>query len=276
MKQDTGHAVHAWFFQDMLLEHYRYAPGPAGSDTPHAHDAYQLCLSVNHPGLYTYRGASHAVPAASLSIIHPGEMHASRDHDVRETTTVFRLMYVPLESLHRIASTIAGHVVSQPFFSSPIVLHRQLVRQFLDAHRSCEIGMSRLEQDSKLVSLFTSLVVRHAQERPAIRVIPAARPELARVRDYLHTHYAAPVSLQTLAEVAGFSSYHLCRLFSQEFGVPPHVYQNQVRIDHAKRLLAQGQSSVIVANATGFYDQSHFGRYFKRFIGISPRQYAAR
>lgn len=275
MNSGTYHSVRAWTIQGLLLEHHQYAPGPPEADTPHAHEAYQLCLSVNFPGFYAYRGASYAIPATSLSIIHPGEIHASRDPGARSTTSVFRLMYVPTNVLQELASTIAGRATSQPFFDDPVILQSQLASQFLEAHRSSETGPTRLERESLLLSVFTTLVCQHTQERPGSPALRSARPELQRVRDYLHSQYAAQLSLETLAQIAGYSAYHLCRLFRREFGVPPHVYQHQVRIDHAKRMLAAGQPSAEVARAIGFYDQSHFGRFFKRFVGVSPGQYTA-
>jgi AraC-like DNA-binding protein len=81
------------------------------------------------------------------------------------------------------------------------------------------------------------------------------------------------VSLGTLAAIAGFSPFHLCRVFERVVGVPPHVYQLDVRLTKAAGLLARGKRIVSVAMETGFCDQSHFHRAFKRKFGVTPRQY---
>jgi AraC-like DNA-binding protein len=47
----------------------------------------------------------------------------------------------------------------------------------------------------------------------------------------------------------------------------------QIRIDHAKKLLAQEISIAQVASEVGFYDQSHFGWHFKRLVGTTPSNY---
>jgi quercetin dioxygenase-like cupin family protein len=75
---DEQHAIQAWSCPDLLLEHYCYAPGPAEPLSKHVHDEYQLGLSLNWLGEYDYRGTHYRVPAGSLSVIHPGEMHAAR------------------------------------------------------------------------------------------------------------------------------------------------------------------------------------------------------
>ncbi|MDQ3461350.1 MAG: helix-turn-helix transcriptional regulator [Deinococcota bacterium] len=74
--------------------------------------------------------------------------------------------------------------------------------------------------------------------------------------------------------VAGLSPYHLLRVFRLELGLSPHSYQIQRRIGIAKTLLAQGERIAQVAACTGFTDQSHLGRHFKRLVGVTPGQFA--
>ncbi len=90
----------------------------------------------------------------------------------------------------------------------------------------------------------------------------------------MHDNYARNVSLQELADLAELSTFHLSRAFRKAVGVPPHMYQIQVRIARAKTLLARGVSPASVAHAVGFYDQSHFGQHFKRLVGVTPGAYA--
>ena len=104
--------------------------------------------------------------------------------------------------------------------------------------------------------------------------------------------YVSPDLLQDVAsEISGgrragmpfFPDVVLCddelgaryeRLFEHEVGMPPHAYQIQARIAHAKPLLLQGLSVSRVAGDTGFFDASHFTRHFKRHVGVAPGAYA--
>jgi AraC-like DNA-binding protein len=79
--------------------------------------------------------------------------------------------------------------------------------------------------------------------------------------------------LTQLASFAKLSRFHLLRLFRTQMGVPPHEYQTQVRITHARKLLRKGYSILETAFETGFFDQSHFSRNFKRITGRTPGQY---
>lgn len=101
-------------------------------------------------------------------------------------------------------------------------------------------------------------------------------PALTRVTDHIKRHLAEPLTLRTLAELAGLSPWRFSLVFRQHMGVPPHRYISLCRIEHARELLQQGVSAATVADACGFYDQSHFTRHFKHHCGMTPGQYALR
>jgi AraC-like DNA-binding protein len=58
-------------------------------------------------------------------------------------------------------------------------------------------------------------------------------------------------------------------------GVPPHRYQTIVRVNRARKLLAEGAALSDVAYLTGFCDQSHLNRCFKKVLGLTPGRYVA-
>jgi AraC-like DNA-binding protein len=94
-----------------------------------------------------------------------------------------------------------------------------------------------------------------------------------RAKLFLEEHYADRVSIHDLARVARLSPFHLNRSFCQKVGMPPHAYQLQLRIAHAKRFLELGHSVSDTACFVGFFDQSHFVHSFKRSEGVTPSQY---
>ncbi len=90
---------------------------------------------------------------------------------------------------------------------------------------------------------------------------------------YLDEHFAENVTLERLAEIAYLSPYHLNRIFSQTVGLPPHKYKIQRQVKQARSLLLQGMPLKQVAAETGFADQSHLTRQFKRLMQVTPGQY---
>jgi AraC-like DNA-binding protein len=93
---------------------------------------------------------------------------------------------------------------------------------------------------------------------------------LLRARDFIAAHAAARLGLAEIAAVADLTPWHFARAFRRQFGIPPHRFQLFLRIDLARRLLADGLSGAEVAHRTGFADQSHFSRWFKRVTGTTP------
>ncbi|HJQ36418.1 MAG TPA: AraC family transcriptional regulator [Thermoanaerobaculia bacterium] len=98
---------------------------------------------------------------------------------------------------------------------------------------------------------------------------------VAAVRSYLKAHFAEEIALAELSAIAGLSPFHLLRVFRKHTGLPPHEYQLQLRIAHARKLIRDGARLSDAALETGFCDQSHLSRSFKRIVGITPGQYSA-
>lgn len=95
-----------------------------------------------------------------------------------------------------------------------------------------------------------------------------------RAREILTERFAANLSLDDVALHAAANKFVLVRAFRRAFGITPHAFQIQVRLAHARALLARGTPPDEVAALTGFADQSHLGRHFKRSVGLPPAAYA--
>jgi len=94
------------------------------------------------------------------------------------------------------------------------------------------------------------------------------------VCDYMQANFHRQVYLAELAELAQLSEYHFCRMFKQSLAQTPQAYLLSIRIEQAKlRMHTEMNSVADIALQCGFANQSHMGRYFKKLVGISPRQY---
>jgi AraC family transcriptional regulator len=94
------------------------------------------------------------------------------------------------------------------------------------------------------------------------------------LNQYLDENLDRNISLAELGGVVQLSEFHFARKFRTEFGCPPHTYVMRKRIERAKAQLAQRNIPLkVVAANTGFSDQSHMTRLFRRLLGVTPAEY---
>lgn len=263
--------IEVWRPHDLTELELRRGFGVARPVPRHWHEEYQLCLIQSGPSELNYRGASHLTPPASLFIIHPGEVHSNRAHDTAGCS--YRTIFVDAELMRRAAADVHRKESGLPFFAPAVIFDKEALQKYLNLHFALERPSSSLERQSRLLDLLALLIVRFAGTPPPPRLCGVERQAVGRARDYLVEHYAENVSLESLARISNLSPFHFNRVFSGQFGMPPHAFQTQLRVSRAKSLLGQGWAISQVASQTGFADQSHLTRHFKRLVGVPPGQY---
>jgi AraC-like DNA-binding protein/mannose-6-phosphate isomerase-like protein (cupin superfamily) len=102
---------------------------------------------------------------------------------------------------------------------------------------------------------------------------PSCCAYVARLRCLLERQPDETPPMRQWAKTAGVSQDQLIRRFKREVGLTPHRFLLQNRIRCAQRLIERGMSIADVAQAAGFYDQSHFDKRFRYLVGLSPREY---
>ena len=117
--------------------------------------------------------------------------------------------------------------------------------------------------------------------RSFLKLTPAPRAHgglaagaMRRIREYVEVHLEESIDLTMLAAVAGLSVHHFARQFKQTAGVTPHYYLTQKRVERAQEMLAKTDLPLPeIAYATGFSDQSHLARHFRRMLSTTPREF---
>ena len=94
------------------------------------------------------------------------------------------------------------------------------------------------------------------------------------VTSYVEEHLCEQIPLAALARLVRLSTFHFCRAFKQSFGVPPHRYHTNRRIERAKLMLAERKHSVTEVGLTlGFSETSSFTAVFRKITGQTPSRY---
>lgn len=94
---------------------------------------------------------------------------------------------------------------------------------------------------------------------------------------YVHRNYEEELSIERIAGELKCHPTYLSRSFKKNVGFGLAEYVKRVRIDHAVQLLAIGRFSVgEICYIVGFQDQSHFGKVFRAFVGMTPNTFRER
>lgn len=88
---------------------------------------------------------------------------------------------------------------------------------------------------------------------------------------FIDNQFSQILDIQQIAKEVGMSEYHFFRTFKAVYGIAPHQYLIQKRLEYARKILAKGNYSVSeVAIEIGFGDVHTFSKAFKKYFGISP------
>lgn len=238
----------------------------------HCHEGYALGVVEAGAHAFAARGAVWTAISGHVVIVNPEDVHdgGPAAHDGAYS---YRMIYVDGAVLTAAIEEAAGRLVTTPFFPHAVVSDARLAVRLSELHRALEHPETRLERETLLITALVDLARRHG--KAPLNTNPRARiPRVvALALDYLAANFAADISLAELATLAGVSRFHLLRAFRRCLGMPPHLYQTQLRLRHAKRLMLAGEPAAMAAAAVGFADQSHLIRKFKAAYGVTPGQY---
>jgi AraC-like DNA-binding protein len=231
---------------------------------PHLHDRFALGACTEGTEAIGYRGAVHYSGPGSVVILEPGEPHTGGP--VSPAGFVYRVMY-PSGRL------LADGASRPPRFPQPVVFDPALALELRRVHALLSQPAEPLEAESRLAALLGELVRRHASPVPSPGPARGAGPVARQVMSRLADQLASPPGLTELAAEAGLSRYQLLRSFRAEVGMPPYAWLAQHRVARARVLLERGCTPARAAAATGFADQAHLTRWFRRVVGITPGAY---
>ncbi|MGF6772502.1 AraC-like DNA-binding protein [Paraburkholderia sp. GAS199] len=236
--------------------------------SPHWHDAYTIPVIVAGAEGYRYRGSNYVAEAGSIPIINPGELHTGSK--AIEDGWRYRVIYAPVDYIRDLADEIAGKPCDMPWFEPGVIRDIDLAQRLMHAHRLLESGGDPLAGEAAMLDALSTLLARYSQTQPEAARLATDDVRVATMQECLTGDLTASVTLAEIARAAGLSAFHAARLFAQATGMPPHAWRNQVRLQRALGPLRAGVSVTEVAAASGFTDQSHFTRHFRRMFGVPP------
>ncbi|HEO8420858.1 TPA: AraC family transcriptional regulator [Yersinia enterocolitica] len=129
-------------------------------------------------------------------------------------------------------------------------------------------------QDIKDIHLFTENILYEFADRVAKTKRNNYSRPIFQCRNYIYKHIYEPLTLQSIAEHLSISPKYLSNLFKKEVGIPISEYIQQTKIEEAKKLMTFAEHSLSDIHALlNFTDQSYFTKVFKKYTGVTPKQF---
>ena len=256
---DAELAIEAYWLQNVL------EPFP-----DHFHDYYLIGFNEKGARELTCGGQKYITTEGDLFTLNPHEPHGCRSYDGKPFS--YRGIGVLPDVMRAAMREITGQAIL-PRFRERILSQSELACSLRDLHAM----IVQEDKEFRKEEIFLMLLGQLLRDNAGETLLPDAykdESDIGAACAYLEEHSGEPVSLDQLGEVAGLSKYYLLRSFTKQKGISPYRYLETIRIAKARKLLERNVPMIEVALQTGFADQSHFSRFFKRLIGVTPRQYA--
>ena len=238
----------------------------------HWHETFSIGLIAKGRCNYINGRKVKEVSVGTVVLMNPGDVHAC--NPVHGEPWSYRMLYVDVSWICKTqhASTIRWNNGFAPFSTISTTqpeLYDGLSRLFATLTNPT---IAYLEKQTASVS-FVDLLRRRVRTSRSIH--PPNRPRLAWAAEFIRQNCTRSLSLDDICIEGSLSASHLIRAFKEAYGLTPHAYQLNCRIELGRSQLRAGRSIADVALATGFADQAHFQRVFKKIVAATPGQYQA-
>jgi len=227
----------------------------------HRHETYAVGLTLWGAQSFHYRGQLRTSSGGQVMVIHPDEAHDG--HAGVDQGFAYRMLYVDPAA---VSAALDG--ANPPFVPEVVADDPALADLLREAFADFPQPLEPLAQDALVGRLAELLAARGDGAKP--KPSRTARQAVARAREFLAAEAHRTVSSEELEKVSGLDRFALARHFRAAYGTSPHRFQVGRRLARAQSMIASGTALSQVAAATGFADQSHLTRQFKRAYGLTP------
>jgi AraC-like DNA-binding protein len=234
---------------------------------PHRHDTYAVGLTLSGVQRFTYRGLARDSLAGHAIVLHPDEVHDGRSGV--ETGFAYRMIYV---EPRLIRDALGGRMRSLPFVPTPVTDDPRMVVA-VGVLAAADRDMEPLEADAAILALAEAMAALAGGA--LMRADPVALRAVDRARDLIDAHCDRVVGSAELEQATGMDRWQIARHFRAQLGTSPYRYLTMRRLDRVRAALLAGMPMAEAAVASGFADQSHMTRQFKRAYGVSPGRWRA-
>lgn len=234
------------------------------SFSKHFHDTYTL--GITYDGFFKSHNLTKEFYfyKESIRINNPGDIHSGQSSSWTHAN-----FYPTVELLSSIYYEIYEEYKT-PYFINHIIEDPTLFLKLHDFFFAYFNNLDTLEIETKLHNALSYLIINYTSYNKKLNTIFDDKKIVKLTYEYIKDSLDTKFTLDELALNSNLSKYHFLRVFKKEFGLTPHNFIINQRVNKAFELIKNGTKISQACLDVGFNDQSHFTRNFKRLYGYTP------
>lgn len=255
------------FDNELKIEAYQFI-GIMQKFPNHFHEYYVIGFVEDGRRYLTCKNKEYIIETGDLLMFNPSDNHAC--HHVDRKPLDWRCINISEDVMRETARQITGKDYL-PRFASNVGYRSEAVSPLRELHKLIMEERTDFEKEEVFFFLVERLIKEYteqADESPS-----TVSEEIQKTCAYIENNFAELITLDKLSVFSNLNKYTLLRNFTRQRGVTPYQYLVTIRIGEAKKRLEKGAAPLDAALQTGFTDQSHFTKFFKSLIGLTPGQY---
>ena len=232
----------------------------------HFHEEYSIGVFYGGECSFDFNKRRFVIKPGCIRIINPYELHK---------TNRGSWDYIHISLNPKILSTIYSDIRQKEFdgiIKLNTIKHDYRALNLANNLLNAKYQQSDLAIESSLHTFVNYLLINYTLD--PIKIIETLfynKRQMLNAIDFIEANLDdSSLTIEQIANSINLSPFYFARNFKKEFGISPHQFIINKRLEKAKKLLRNHLPIADVAQMCGFSDQSHLTRLFKKYLGFTP------
>lgn len=260
---------HEKFIKHPLLPfaEFRFSKNSGRHYKSHMHNSFSIGALGNGEVIYQVEDKSARLKTGGLALINPEKLHCC--NPVGDCLRTYYVLYLDVNWCLQIQQSLWGNKTFTPVKN--ILLEESIIyKKFINTMNTLMDNEFLLDKEQKLADLVENIFLKACKPT---NYIEEKSNKIENFKLKLSSNLEDDISIRDIAVALKANPYTLLRQFKSAFGITPHAFRLNCRIEFAKKLLQKGLEISQIALESGFFDQSHFHRHFKTITAVTPGEY---